>query len=165
MSASIISKTFAALLCLSLFAVGTARAQSPTSLAENSDEYNAYVYSYLSWVYSSSIADSISPNTSTGEVAQLVDDYTYDGFMHCYDALVDDDDSSWSQAVYDLEMARMWCNTLIVFADGSESSSTIYNIETLMDYLDIAISRAKAAAPSRGLLVRPVVGGPFLPKK
>lgn len=140
------AKVAAPLVCLALFSTSLA-AQSPSSKADNSAQYNAYVYSYVSMVYADGLADVMEGDGETGEVALLISDLCYDGFMHCYKALDKDDDSLWAEAVDDLELARMWCDTLIVFADGSYSSTTLNQIRSLMWNLDIAIENAEDAVP------------------
>ena len=92
-------------------------AQSPSSMADNSYEYNAYVYSYSAMVFSGGVASTMSGSTVEDDVAQMVDEMTTDGFFLCYEALVLDDDTLWQEATDELSLARFWCNTLIVYAE------------------------------------------------
>ncbi|EMI56284.1 hypothetical protein [Rhodopirellula sallentina] len=142
----VVSKWVAPIVCLAVMAVN-ANAGSPTSLADDSDQYNAYVYSYVSMVYADGISNVIGDDSLEGEVAILISGFCSDGFFHCFDALVDDDDTLWQDAVDDLELARMWCDTLIVFVEDSQPASVSGQIETLMWYLDIAIANAKDCVP------------------
>ena len=134
---------------------GASWAQSPSSLADNNYEYNAYNYSYISKVIANGLADAMADDGVEGEVALLVSDLCDDAFFHCYDALVEDDDSLWTEALDDLEMARSWCNTLIVFAEDSQPSSVQQQIDSLMWYLDIAIENADKAKPVTKSLAYP----------
>ena len=129
--------------------VGSAFAQSPTSFAESYAEANAYNYSYISMVMSNGLADVMADDGLEGEVAQLINDRCTDAFFHCYDALVDNDNSQWSEAVDDLESALLWCDTLVVFASDSQPSSVQAQIEQLMWYLEIALANAEDAVPVR----------------
>lgn len=146
-----------------MLAAGSAIAQHPTSFAESSAEYNAYVYSYNSRVVANGLANSIT----TGEeamVADLVADFVEDGFFHCYDALMNDDDSQWAEAVDDLDMALLWCDTLEVFSQGSQSNSTLGQINNLQWYLGIAIANAEDAMPTPFIWQLPATY-PFLSKQ
>lgn len=146
MFTKMIAKVAAPLVCLALFTTSLS-AQSTSSKADNSAQYNAFVYSYVSMVYADGLADVMEGDGQTGVVALMISDFCYDGFKHCKTALDKDDDSLWAEAVDDLELARMWCDTLIVFADGSYSSTTLNQIRTLMWNLDIAIENAEDAIP------------------
>ncbi|WP_153559109.1 hypothetical protein [Roseimaritima sediminicola] len=129
----------------------TAHAQSPTQLADDADQYNAYVYSYVSTVYADGIADVVTSGEA-GNVAELIAELTDDGFMHCYDALVNDDDTLWDDAADDLELAHMWCFTLQVFTENSHPSSMQNQISTLMWNLEIAAENARDAVPMQKLI-------------
>lgn len=153
MSGSVSLKRLASrVACVALLVIacgGSASAQSPTSMAESSDEYNAYVYSYSAMVYSGGIANVMSGNQTEDELAQFIDELTVSGFLYAYESLVTGDDTLWQNAADELSLARMWCNTLIVYAEDSQSSTTQRNIRTLMKYLDIAADNAQDAAPQR----------------
>ncbi|WP_201766757.1 hypothetical protein [Rhodopirellula sp. SWK7] len=139
-------KFVAPIACLALLTV-TANAASPSSLADDTDQYNAYTYSYVAMVVADGIADTIGDDGLEGEVAIMISEFCDDGFFHCFDALVLDDDQLWQDAVDDLKLARMWCDTLIVFVEDSQPSSVSGQISSLMWYLDIAIDGAEASVP------------------
>jgi len=139
-----LSKTVAPLACMVLFSTFS-QAANPTSLASSTEEYNAYVYSYTSMVKADGIANVMSDSGTEGEVAQWVADLVGEAFDHCYFALIDDDDSLWADAAEDLSLARFWCDTLVVYAQDSQSGTVVYDIEILMWYLDIAIANAEDA--------------------
>ena len=155
MSKKLFFGAIAPLVCLFLFA-GSASAQSPTSYADNSDEYYAYVHSYMARVEANGIANVVDEGL-IGDVAAMVADFTEDGFKHCYVALMKDNDDEWRRAAEDLELAFYWSDTLLTFAQSSQSSSTIQSIESLKWRLELAIERAHAAAPP----LRPIFVNPW----
>lgn len=145
MSKKLFFGALAPIVCLLLF-TGSASAQSPTSKAENADEYYAYVHSYIAMVEANGIANVMNQGVQ-GDVAELVAGFTQAGFKHCYVALMKDNDDQWREAAKDLEMALFWSDTLLTYAQTSQSSTTIQNIESLQWRLELAIERAYAAAP------------------
>lgn len=126
---------------------GSVRAQHPTSFAENASQYNAYVYGYHCKVMANGLADTITSGID-GEVALMISDFCDEAFLHCYDALMNDDDSLWAEALEDYQAARLWCETLVVFVGDSQSTAVTSQIDSLMWYLDIAIDNAAAARPA-----------------
>ena len=129
-----------------MLAASSAVAQNPTDLAETSAEYNAYVYSYSSWVVANGLAGAISSGEDD-QVANLIADYVEEGFFLCYDALMEGDDSQWAAAANDLKAALFWCETLEVFSANSQSSTVLWQINTLKWYLELAIENAEDATP------------------
>ena len=152
MFTKMIAKVAAPLVCLALF-ITSLYAKSPTDKADDPAQFNAYAHSYVSMVIADGLADVMEGDGQTGEVALLISDFCHDGFKHCQVALNQDDDSQWAAAVDDLELARMWCDTLIVFAGDSYSYTTLREIRSLMWNLDIAIENAEDAIPLR---LRPI---------
>ncbi|QEG42822.1 hypothetical protein [Roseimaritima ulvae] len=140
------AKVAAPIVCLALFSTSLA-AQPPSSKADDSAQFNAYAHSYVSMVIADGLANVMAGDGETGEVALWISDYCHNGFKHCQVALNQDDDTQWAAAVDDLELARMWCNTLIVFAGDSYSYTTLREIRSLMWNLDIAIENAEDAIP------------------
>ena len=138
-----LAPVFFLMLCAS-----SVQAQSVSSQADNNNEYQAYVNTYIAMVQSGGLTNVIDSGVN-GEVTQLVDDLVTDGFYHCYDAIMDDNDSLWLDAADDLELALYWTDTMLTFSQNSESSSTIQQIESLQWRLEIAIDYCKAAAPKR----------------
>lgn len=132
-----------------LLAMSVGASASPTDNADSTAEYNAYVYTYISRIEADGVASIMADDGIDGETATMVSDFVNDAFKHCYIALLKDDDSQWQGAVDDLKLARLWCETLVVFAQDSYPSSVISEIESLMWNLDIAIANAEAAVPSK----------------
>ena len=145
MSRKLLHGALAPIACLMLFA-SFAQA-SPTSNAENSDEYYAYVHTYIARVQSAGLANTINQGI-TGDVAEMIAEMVDDAFFNCYDALMEDDDNLWLDAADDLELALYWTDTLKTFAQqNGYSSSVISSINSLQWRLELAIDRCEAAGP------------------
>lgn len=146
MSRKLLLGAVAPVLCLMLSA-SSAQAQSPTSYAENSDEYYAYVHTYIARVQALGLANTIDEGVP-GQVSELVSSYVNDAFFHCYYALMRDDDNLWLDASDDLNMALYWTDTMLTYAQqNNEPNTVIQQIRSLQWRIELAIDRCEAAGP------------------
>lgn len=132
-------------------------AQSPTSNADNGYEYNAYVYGYISMVYSDAMENSTYNDwqNSTSQMNVAYSNWFWSdqtaifadrGFQHCYDALNDDTNSLWDDARDDFDDAIDTCDILLMnLYSTSASSSRIQQAESVRYYLQLARDGASSA--------------------
>ena len=159
-----------ALLAVAVFSASSAKAQSPTSNADNSNEYNAYVYGYVSMVFSESLANSLFTdwqNTSSNANvayynfwwADMTAEYSDRGFQHAYQCLSEDRNDFWGDAADDFETALYCCDMVISrLQSNGGSSSRINQAQSVRYYLQIAKTAARGAEwASRTYYVYPIV--------
>lgn len=131
-------RTVAPLACLALFSV-CGHAQSPTDNADSFAERYAYIYGYYAKVYADGLSNTVEQNSLEGFVASEIKRSANNGFQHCYDALVNDDDRPWAPAVYDFNLALDACDFLMERKDFNQLPDwVIQNFNRVKLYLEWA---------------------------
>lgn len=142
------------LLAITAMLASPAQAGSPTSNADNTHEYNAYVYGYIGMVFTQSQADDIAdnwqlPNANKWHMLFWADKAAVsaeDGFKKCFKSLTEDTDALWQAAANDYSDAIAACDNLIVLMSmNGASSSEIQSVYITQDYLETALDAANLA--------------------
>lgn len=148
-------------------------AGSPTDNANNSYEYNTYVYTYnaRSMVLNmpTAIQNQYDKTTSINErtqlssekfFAELLNIHVGAAFDHAYDALIDSDHSQWSACLQDLNSAIYACEDLLNFQRSMSrpSRARMQAVRSCKFYLETAADNCLAASWT-WIFAQPVIIG------